>query len=66
MYPVVVIRIGTASKKGCSWRFCVDSRVSHESPEEGQRISRPKRCDYCKKDEVNISNVHSNCKAFFL
>ena len=42
------------------WRFCVDSRVWHETPEGGRRTYRPKRCDYNNKDEVNSPNILRN------
>ena len=35
------------------WRgskFCVGSRVRQETPEEGQRTYRPKRCEYNNED----------------
>ena len=51
------------SNKGFSLRFCVDSRVRHETPEEGRTTYRPKRWDYNNKDEVNSPNILSdnNC-----
>ena len=48
------------SYKGFSWRFCVDFRVRHESPEEGQRSYPPKRCDYNNKDEINSLTILNN------
>ena len=60
----MVNRIGTVypcgSNKGLSLKFCVDSRAQHETPEEGQRIYRPKHCDYNNKDEVNGPNILTN------
>ena len=41
------------SNKGFSSRFCVDSRVRHETPIEIRR-------DYNQKDEVNSPNILSN------
>ena len=43
--------------KGFSSRFCVGSRVRHETPEEGQRTYRSKLCDYNNKDEVKNPNI---------
>ena len=40
-------------------RFCVDSRVRHKLPGDGQRTYRPKRCDYTNKDEVDNVNILS-------
>ena len=37
------------SNKGVSSRFCADSQVRHETPEEGQRTYQPKHCDYNNK-----------------
>ena len=47
------------SNKEFSSRFCVGSRIRHETPEEGRRTYRPKR-DYTNKDEVNSLNILSN------
>ena len=38
--------------KGCSSKFRVGSRV-RQTPEEGRRTSRPKRCENNNKDENN-------------
>ena len=38
--------------KGCSSKFCEDSRV-RQTPEEGQRTYWPKRCRNNNKDEDN-------------
>ena len=61
---VMVNRIGTVypcdSNKEFSSRFCVDSQVWHETPEEGRRTYWPKRCDCNNKDEVNSPNILSN------
>ena len=38
----------------------MDSRVRHETREEGRRTYRPKRCDYDNKEEVNSTNIFSN------
>ena len=40
-----------------SLRFCVGFRVRHDTLEEGQRIFRPKRCEYSNEDEDNIVNI---------
>ena len=60
----MVNRIGSfypcGSKNEFSWKFCVDSRVWHETPEEGRRTYQLKRCDYNNKDEVNSPNILSN------
>ena len=60
----MINRIGTVypwgSNKGFSSRFCVDSRVWHETPEEGWKTHQPKHCDYNNKDELNRSNILSN------
>ena len=45
------------SLQGFSLRFCVDSRVQHETPEEGQRIYQPKRCEDNNEDEDNSQNT---------
>ena len=34
-------------------KFCVGSRVPQETPEEGRRTYRSKRCEYNNKDEDN-------------
>ena len=48
------IRTGDAcgSNKGCNSKFCVGSRVQ-QTPEEGWRIYRLKRCGNNNKDEEN-------------
>ena len=38
--------------KGCSSKFCEGSRVQ-QTPEEGRRAYRPKRCGNNNKDENN-------------
>ena len=40
------------SNKGFSSRFCVGSRVRHETPEEDRRTYQPKRCEY--NNSLNI------------
>ena len=51
-------RFGTVKiNKVLSLRFCVDSRVRLETPEESRRVYRPKRCEYNNKDEVNSPNI---------
>ncbi len=37
--------------KGHGLKFHVGSRVRQETPEEGQRMHRPKRCEYNNNDE---------------
>ena len=63
LYSVMINRIGTVypcgSNKGFSSKFCVDSQVWHERPEEGRRTSQSKHCDYNNKDEVNSLNILS-------
>ena len=39
--------------KGDSLKFCEGSQVRQETPEEGRRTYRPKRCEYSNKDEDN-------------
>ena len=62
----MVNRIGTVNprgtNKGFTSRFCMDSRVRHETPEESQRTYRPKHWEYNNKDGVsspNILNIHN-------
>ena len=38
-------------------KFRVSSQVQHETPEESQRMNRPKRCEYKNKDENNSPNT---------
>ena len=63
-------RIGTlyrcGSNKEFSSRFCEESWVQHETPEEAQRTYRLKRCDYKNKDEVNCLNILNNDTFFFI
>ena len=65
----MVNRIGTVypcdSNEGFSLRFCVDSRVKHETPEEGRKMYWLKYHDYNNKDEVNSLNIlsHNNYQA---
>ena len=60
----MVNKIGTvylcSSNKGFSLRFCVDSWVRHETPEEGWMTYHPKHCDYDNKEEINSLNILSN------
>ena len=60
----MVNRIGTVypwgSNKGFSSRFCVDSQVWHETPEEGWRTYQLQYYDYNNKDEVNSPNILSD------
>ena len=42
--------------KGFGLKFCVGSRVRHETPEEGRRMHRLKRCEYNEKDEDDSPN----------
>ena len=46
--------------KGFSSKFCVGSRVRHETPEEGRRTYRPKCWEYNNGDEDNSSNILSD------
>ena len=70
-FPLVMInRIETfypcGSNKGFSSRFSVDSRVLHETHEDGRRIYRSKHCENYNKDEVNSPNIlsnNNNCQA---
>ena len=39
--------------KGWGLKFYVGFRVQQDIPEEGQRIYRPKYCEYNNKDEDN-------------
>ena len=39
--------------KGFDLRFCVDSQVRHETPEEGRRIHLLKRSEYDNRIEDN-------------
>ena len=59
----MVNRIGTVdpggSNKGFSSRFCVNSWVRHETPEEGRWTYQLKR-DYNNQDEVSNPNILSN------
>ena len=48
------------SNKGFSSRFCVDSRVRCETPEEDRRTYLPKHCGYNNKDEVKSLNILNN------
>ena len=41
-------------------RFRVGSRVRQKTPEGGQKMHRPKGCEYNYKDESNIPNTLSN------
>ena len=55
--------------KGRSSKFCEDSRV-RQTPEEGQRTYRPKRCGNNNKDEdscpktLNDKNQHASSQKF--
>ena len=48
------------SNKRLSLRFFVDYWVRDETPEEGRRTYRPKRCEHNNKDEINSLNILSN------
>ena len=50
------------SIKEFSSRLCVDIQVRQDTPEEGWRTYRPKRCKYNKKDEANGPNILSDNK----
>ena len=52
--------------KGFSSRFSVGSRVRHETPEEDQRIHRPKRCKHNNEDEDLSPNILSNKRNNFI
>ena len=55
------------SNKRVSLRFCVDSRVRHETPESSRRTYRPKRCDDNNKYEFNSPNILSNnCNPYLM
>ena len=41
-------------------RFCVNSRIQHETSEEDRKTYRPKPCDYNNKGKVNSPNILSN------
>ena len=60
----MVNRIGTVYSrelnKGFSLRFCVDTRLGHETPDEDRRTYRPKRSDYNNEDEINSPNILSD------
>ena len=43
--------------KGFSLKFYVGFQVRHETPEEVQRMHRPKRCEYNNEDEDNSPNT---------
>ena len=43
--------------KGFSSKFCVGSRVRHETPQEGRKIYRPKRCAYNNEGEDKSPNI---------
>ena len=45
--------------KGCSLKFCEGSRV-RQTPEEGQRTYRLKRCGNNNKDEDNSPKILNN------
>ena len=64
MYLVIVKRIGTiypiGSNNRFSLRFSVDTRVQHETPEEGRKTNQPKCCDYNNKNEINSPNILSD------
>ena len=57
LYPVMVNGIRASDprslNKGRGSKFRVGSLVSQETPKEGSRAYRPKRCEYKNKDEDN-------------
>ena len=53
------------TKAQLSLRFSVSCRVQHETPEEGQRIYRPKPCEYNKEDKDNHLNILSGVSKIF-
>ena len=63
MYLVVLNRIGTGtiylggSNKSFNSRFSGESRVRHETLEEGERTCWVKHYDYNNKEEVNSPNI---------
>ena len=61
----MINRIQTVYPRGSNKRsrFCVSSRVRHETPEEGRRTYQPKRCEYINEDEVSSSNSNHNNQA---
>ena len=50
--------------KGFSSKFFLSSRVRHDTPEEGRRVYRPKRCMHNNEDEDNSPNILSDKKPF--
>ena len=60
----MVNKIGTVYPFGLNKRFSPrsyeDSRVRHETPEEGRRTYRPKSGEYNNKDEFNSPNIINN------
>ena len=61
--PQVYIRCAVCPaglNKGPGWKFCVDSRVRHETPEEGRRTYRLKHCEYNNEDKKNSLNILSD------
>ena len=46
--------------KGIGSMFRVSSRVRQDTPEEGWRTHRPKRCEYTNKIEDNSPNTLNN------
>ena len=53
------------SNKEFSLRFCVGSRVQHETPEEGQQTYWLKHYEYNNKDENNSLNILSDEKKIY-
>ena len=54
----MVNKIGTVyPHKGFCLRFCVGSKVWHETPEKGRRVYQPKCCKYNNEDEVNSPKI---------
>ena len=46
--------------KGFNSKFCVVSRIQHETPEVGLQTYRPERCEYNSEDGDNTSNIPSD------
>ena len=47
-------------REGFSSKFCVGSWFRHDTPEESQRVYRPKLSEYNNEDENNTPNILSN------
>ena len=58
----MVNEIRTIFPRGLDKGFCVGSRVRHNTPEEGRRDYRSKRCEYNNEDDINLFRLF-NAKA---